>query len=300
MSVDMIIRNWFISLFCCLIYSHASVADALSLWRIDQDEATVFLLGSVHALKDDLYPLDQQIERAFKQSDKAVFEVDLELASSYEMSVLLQQEGTYASPQTIDTELTSKTRHLLFDYLNDNGLELVDFRRMRPWLLTLRIGMMELGNLGYKPELGIDLYYQRKARQLGKPILQMETYSQQILLLASDSPEIQDISLRSSLEELEHLPSMIDDLILAWQEGAADRMYELSTLPAERYPQLKDQMSRLLDKRNLRMAEKIRGYLKTDETYFVVVGALHMGGPQGLLALLRNHYKVIQLHQSGS
>ncbi len=41
---------------------------------------------------------------------------------------------------------------------------------------------------------------------------------------------------------------------------------------------------------------KIEGYLRSEKTYFVVAGAAHMGGANGVLALLRHRgYRIEQL-----
>ncbi|MFQ5733566.1 MAG: TraB/GumN family protein, partial [Planctomycetaceae bacterium] len=40
------------------------------LWKVESDKGTVYLLGSVHAAKKELYPLDKVIRTAFDDSDK--------------------------------------------------------------------------------------------------------------------------------------------------------------------------------------------------------------------------------------
>ncbi len=273
-------------------------AQPLSLWRIDNNDARVYLLGSVHALRPDVYPLAAEIDAAFEESDKTVFEVDLSLESSYQVSALMQQKGTYPHPQTIDSQISPATLERLKAYFSSNNLQISDFRRMRPWLISLQIGIYELGKLGYDPDLGIDLYYQKKARASGKPIMQLETLAEQIDLLAGDPVDTQDISLRALLEEIDDMDSQIKDLMAAWQQGAVDHMYELSTRSSQNYPELVEQLSRLLDQRNARMAEKINAYLNTKQSYFVVIGALHMGGPNGILALLGKDHRIVQLQHS--
>jgi hypothetical protein len=82
----------------------------------------------------------------------------------------------------------------------------------------------------------------------------------------------------------------------AWQEGEADKMYEISVQSSLDHPELEAQLNRLLDDRNVAMVKKIDSYLATADTYFVVVGALHMGGPRGILRLLGKDHDVVQLH----
>jgi len=81
----------------------------------------------------------------------------------------------------------------------------------------------------------------------------------------------------------------------AWREGDADTMYQLTVDSVKEYPKLQSQMNRLVFSRNMKMIDKVREYLNTDGRYMVVVGALHMGGPQGLINLLAKDYEVIQV-----
>ena len=84
-------------------------------------------------------------------------------------------------------------------------------------------------------------------------------------------------------------------LVEAWQQGAADRMLEMTLVSTARYPELSVQMNSLIYERNTKMVHKIREYAATNGTYLVVVGALHMGGEQGLVHLLSQDYSVVQL-----
>ncbi|MFT6753062.1 MAG: hypothetical protein ACJA2O_003254 [Candidatus Azotimanducaceae bacterium] len=271
---------------------------ALSLWQIDHEDAQVYLLGSVHALKPEHYPLPISIEEAFTASDNAVFEIDLAKLSSYEIALVMQALSTFPRPRSLESELSQSTLTLLSEYLKRNDLKMASFSQFKPWRVALQIALLEMSSFGYKTELGIDQYFQDKARVEGKPIYQLENFREQIALLASDSIELQDLSLRATIIESESVETMIRELVSAWQRGAADEMYNLSTQDKDKYPELSNQMERLLDKRNVKMAKTISQYLEQDGTYFVVVGALHMGGPMGLVKLLSKDYVVEQIYDT--
>jgi len=51
--------------------------DKTFMWRVQRGGATVYLLGSVHAMKEDAYPLPSAMETAFDSVEKLVFEIDL-------------------------------------------------------------------------------------------------------------------------------------------------------------------------------------------------------------------------------
>jgi uncharacterized protein YbaP (TraB family) len=85
-------------------------------------------------------------------------------------------------------------------------------------------------------------------------------------------------------------------LLQSYSSPAAIEQMPLAADKLER--QLADQLTRILDTRNHEMAKKIRNYLQTSSEYFIVVGALHMGGPNGLIALLSEDHEIQQVHHS--
>lgn len=269
----------------------------LSLWQIKHGEAVVYLLGSVHALKPEHYPLSQKIEAAYQASDTTVFEIDIAKVSSYDTAQIMRKFGAYTAPQSVESELSEETLLLLNEYIEAEKFQNGVFSTLKPWMISLRIALYEMTKSGYESSLGIDQYFQSKARKEGKPILQLETFLEQIELLAGDTAALQDMSLRATLLERESVNAIIGELVSAWQRGAADEMYAISTRDENRYPELKDQMEKLLDDRNVKMASKIRAFLTGEGTYFVVVGALHMGGPMGLLTILGDDYKITQISE---
>lgn len=268
---------------------------ALSLWTLEHDEAKIYLLGSIHVMKPDMYPLAEPILMAFAEAEKVVFEVDLTKLDAVEAGRLIAQKGLYTSPRTISHDLQPETMALLKDYLEDSNLQMDRVERLKPWYLMVTIAQMELARLGYESEYGIDQYLQKRAVEEGKPILQLETFAQQIEILSGDSMLIQDLSLRASLAQIPSFESDLQSLIDAWRRGAADQMIDLALASARDYPELTEQMSRLIFDRNEKMAHKIREYAATSGTYLVVVGALHMGGDKGLVRLLDRDFAVKQL-----
>ncbi|MCZ6503646.1 MAG: TraB/GumN family protein, partial [Gammaproteobacteria bacterium] len=265
-------------LFGLLIFQNANSEQRhLCLWSFESDEARIYLLGSIHAMKPDMYPLASPIVEAFEKADKVVFEVDLTKLNAYEMNQVMQQKGMYASPDLIQNDLKPDTLLLLMEYLEANRMALDQVEQMKPWYLMLTIGQRELTRLGFDAELGIDRYLQQLALQEEKEILQLETFSEQIDMLSSDPMSLQELSLRVSLEERQTVAGDLKDLVDAWQDGDADKMLDLTLRSTRRYPELTKQMDTLIDKRNIKMTDKIHEYASTTGTYLVVVGALHMG-----------------------
>lgn len=264
----------------------------ISLWSVQSDNSHIYLLGSMHALTPDFYPLYEEFDKAFEQADTLVVEVNLNAISEQEISIKLQQMGTYQTG-SLQENISPETLDLLKDYLNNTGQQLSAYNNLRPWFISLQISMQLLSSAGYDPELGIDQHYLYKA--IGKKeILELETFGEQMHILASDPAEIQDLSLRASLQEVDRTSSDLARLIAAWQKGDEDEIFRIATRPIRRYPALEVQLNRLIDARNMKMVDKIRQYLDRPGTYLVIVGALHMGGKNGIINLLRQDFEVIQ------
>ena len=267
----------------------------LSLWKIVNDDNVVYILGSIHAMKEDMYPLPGPIMEAFETAEVTVFEVDLMQIDREEIVEIMKSRGSYEPPASIYDDLSDETTELLEEYLRETKINIDRVRYLRPWHLSLNIGVMELSRLGYKTELGLDQHLQHLAVKQGKEIQELESFDQQIKILYSDSIDIQDLSLRVSLRDRAKMAEELESMVVAWRNGDADQMYQLTLDSVSEYPELQSQMNRLVLSRNVKMVNKIRSYLEDGRNYLIVAGTLHMGGPQGIIKLLAKDYEVDQL-----
>jgi uncharacterized protein YbaP (TraB family) len=277
--------------------AHATDADVPQkhfLWKVTGPKGVVYLLGTVHVAKPELYPLPAVIEERFKQADTLVEEVDLGEATNTAQHFILE-EGTYPLTDTVANHLTEITSARLATYFENSGKEAA-IARMKPWLISLMILRLDTKRQGYDPALGLDKHFTDEARQAHKPVEGLETVESQLRLFSSLSDEFQDRLLLSSLLESEEGGERIDQMLHAWQTGDADAMREILYRDARDYPQLKPLMKTMLDDRNDAMTKQIEGFLRTPRTFFVAVGAGHLVGDRGILDQLRQeHFQVEQL-----
>ena len=167
----------------------------LSLWKITNHDNEVYILGSIHAMKEDMYPLPGPIMEAFDAAEVTVFEVDLMQIDRGEIAEIMKVRGSYEPPASIYDDLADETVKLLAEYLRETKISVEQVRFLKPWHLSLNIGVMELSRLGYKTELGLDQHLQQLAVLQGKEIQELESFDQQIQILSSDPLDIQDLSL---------------------------------------------------------------------------------------------------------
>lgn len=261
------------------------------LWRVDGGASTVYLLGSVHALRQDDYPLPTVIQEAFEQSRVMAFEVDFDTMTSGAMSMLAK--GTLDGDETLRAvlppELWSRTK----ERLEASGLPAAGFSKMRPWMVALTLTSFELMRVGYDPAYGVDQHFWTLAGDRGLRRIGLETVDDQIGLFASLGAEESVEFLAYTLDELDTLEGMMDELAADWRQG---RLVQIEALMAEGrrdYPEL---MEKIADDRNREWLPAVVELAEGKEPAMVVVGALHLIGDTGLVALLREKgYTVTQL-----
>lgn len=284
---------------CCVsLLAWPAFAGKLCLWKFSSAHAVVYLLGSVHALAPAHYPLPAAMNRAFQESDTLIVEVNTVKTSGHETAMMMRKHGFYPASETIEEHLSADTLRILKAYLHKHDRSLDEYHRMKPWMLGLTLGVEVLRGAGLDPALGIDRHFMQRA--VGrKTILELETLQQQIDLLAGDPPEIQDLALRASVLELYGAEAHLEDLITAWSQGDIESMLLASRQSMATYPPLMQQFERALDERNRSMVDTIKEFIARGGTFLAIVGALHMGGDNGIINLLGKEYNIVQLSDDG-
>jgi len=291
-----------LSMFIVLVFVSLAiyVQDALSqpqksfLWRVESGTSTVYMLGSLHFFKKEIYPLNKRIETAFDQAGNLVVEANVNDITKIDIQKLIQN-AFYSDKGTLEKHVSTEAYELIKKESGRLGLPLELVNKQKPWFLALVFESMELLRLGFDPNYGIDQYFLSKAAGK-KKILELENLDYQIDLLSKFSDEEQELFLRYTLKDLDILSRELDELTKAWISGDArgvESVMRRSMVEDERISSVYD---KLILERNRNMASKIDDFLRTKETYFVIVGAGHLVGDQGIIEILkRKGYLVEQL-----
>ncbi len=256
------------------------------LWKATSPTATVYLFGSIHVARKEMYPLHASIQEAFAASDTLVVEIDGEKNGQRAAAKKMQAKGMYPTGDSLFKHLDDEVAKLLREYLTERGMAEETITTFKPWMTGLLIMMTEIQRIGLDPELGMDKHFLKQARDK-KPIRELETIEEQIDLFDGMSEKIQSLFVKSSIVEGRRMKEQMDDLIEAWSAGDPERMQEKLLESIEEYPDLKPLQHRMFDARNVKMAEKVEGYLKEKGTFFVIAGAGHMVGKKGIVELLK-------------
>ncbi|MEY2520325.1 MAG: uncharacterized protein QOF24_2084 [Verrucomicrobiota bacterium] len=281
----------FLLFFAALVVGGAR-AEATSgcIWKITGPTGgTLYLGGSIHALRSTDYPLPSGYNRAFDTSTRVALEVDpkaLETSSSG-----LLKAGKYPKGDNLKNHVDPRT----YDYLRRLfGLLKIPeekFSLYRPWCLVLLLESPSSG--GFSHDLGVDEFVMNRARANGKAIVGLESSDEHSAVYSGLSERQSEALLLVSLIPTGNTGGGRDQVLNAWRRGDVESLSRSLHAAYVDFPLFAD---RMLGARNRRWVPKLEGYLRSGQTYFVVVGAAHLGGGDGLLALLRaRNCKVEQL-----
>ena len=257
------------------------------LWQINSNTATVYLLGSIHVAKPDFYPLNDKIEQSYQKSDALVVEININNLDMKSMMKRIILPGR----ETLESKLSKKTYEKLKKIFEKNNIPETMFYKYKPWFAVMMITMMDVKNSGYDQNLGIDKYFLDKAKKDKKKIIELESAKQQFDIFDIDLKNYQDEFVKYTLEDSDNTIEMIDSLAAYWKQGNIKEMNKLINQPIAKDSSFKIINEVLITNRNKKMAKKIIDFLKTDKTYFVVVGAGHLIGDNGIIKLLSKKSK---------
>ncbi|MDR1086349.1 MAG: TraB/GumN family protein [Deltaproteobacteria bacterium] len=255
------------------------------LWQVtDSRGHELYLMGSFHVGNAGIYPLNEAISQAFARSTRLAVEIDINSLSDADSGFMLK--NAYNPPDlTLDAQLSPRTRALLpkaFKFIPQAVIQ-----RMRPWFASMLLEIQSLAASGYSEVFGLDLYFLTQARARQIPILELESFQEQMTFFVNLSPDENDLFLWGTLEELDREQAVFDQFLAAWKEGDAEKFYTAATESLRKYPELKPINDRLIIQRNWNMAARIAPwFLERGQVTFVVVGAAHLVGPDGLPSLM--------------
>jgi uncharacterized protein len=255
------------------------------LWAVRSPGAPVtYLMGSLHVLTPEFYPLAARIEQAFAASTVLIEEVDIDQMTSPATIMALIGKAMFMDGRTLDQVIAPELYKKVLASADKAGLPALAIERMKPWMAAVSLTMPALKAAGYNTELGVDKHFFEKAKTAGMERRALETVDYQFDRLDQMPPAVQEAMLRSVIADIDTQLANVKSIAEAWSRG------ETSTI--ERYllgallesPELYD---RLLVERNKNWVAPVEECLRQKKSCFIVVGAAHLVGPHSLVALLQ-------------
>ena len=267
----------------------------LSLWLAEGESNKVYLLGSVHLLREQDHPLPDAIDLAYQDAETIFMEIDMDDLDAVAMQAAVTRLGILKDGRTLrdlmGEELYAQAETAAAAIDIPLGLLL----QSEPWLAAITVQQMALARIGFDPQYGVEMFFSSRAAADGKTILGFETFEEQLTFLDSLSIGAQRELLLQTLSESRDIERLMDDVIEAWRVGDTDYLETTILADFRQYPELHE---KIVEERNRRWVERIDELLDHEEDYLVIVGALHLVGEEGVPELLADRgVEIRQLRQ---
>lgn len=256
------------------------------LWKVSDADSSVYLLGSFHLLTADDYPLPREVEAAFGDAEHVVFEISPADLADPAIAQQAVAAARFDDGRTLSGVLSPNLRGAFARLLADRGIVPAQFDAFEPWFVNLTLVVGLAGEMGYSAEHGLDQHVMRKAAEAGKPVSGLETVAEQMRALDSTPISEQVSALADFVEKPAETRTMLGQLHDAWRRGDAAKLDRLTRVEMQRET---PQSYRIINvERNrawLPQLQKMLAHPQDDA--LVVVGAMHLLGPDGLVEQLR-------------
>lgn len=263
--------------------------DKSFLWKVSGGAVPCYLLGSIHLLKPEMYPLKSAINDAFDSSGSLVLELNGSLPENTKKIAAAVKTGVFTGDSTIRQAIAAPLYDSLLRYVEKYGLKAENVLKLKPWMATIVLQQIQMRALGLSVEYGVEQHFNNKKGK--REILELETVEEQMGLLASMDGEA---FLRYSLQDLDKSEKMMRVMLRAWSCGNLEvlRSIVIDEVPSDQ----ESMLDKILYERNERMARKISSIIKQKKRAFVVVGAAHLLGERSVQNYLKKAgYSVEQL-----
>lgn len=255
------------------------------VWAVRGAHNTVYLAGSMHLLPPEDATLPVAFERAYRDSARLVMEMDLGHLDSEAASSWMLAHGTLPPGTQLRAVVGDARYERVRAAAQQLGLPLVALDHQTPWMVGIELTDLAYANAGYDSDAGVEQQLLRRAQADSKPIAGLETLQEELGGLAALSAEDQVHMLEQTLDDLPDLQPQMREVLSAWRTGDTQR---LGQLLAEEYRSFPSLYEPLVTVRNQRWLPQVEALLRGSDNALVVVGALHVAGPGGLLERLRH------------
>lgn len=258
------------------------------LWKATKGDNTIYLLGSIHIGNTELYPFNQTLKNAFKESDSLIIE-----ANTFNNPQGMQdfiQIAMYSDGTTLKDHVSEETYNKAIQVFDKYNLPKDQYIKFKPWSIANDLSVIDMSNSNSLQDaaqaatLGIDMYFITSAITTAKPIVELEGLKYQAELFDGLSSETQEMYLNNSLDSIlnttDSSKSESAQLTELWQKQWQDgNISDFITSYTKAYKKSQGEITQmLLGERDKNMTEKLSTLLEKEgkSTYFVVVGVAHL------------------------
>lgn len=264
--------------------SLAAMADS-SVWKVSKDNDHVFIGGTIHVLPETEFPLPKEFLEAYKNTDLIVLEAQLPDPTDAAAQQAMIAQMSYSDGETLQSILKPNTFKLLTNYFDSIGSNVHQFTSFKPGFVISIMALIELQKADISGE-GVDAYFEEQALKDKKNIHYLETAEMQFTMLSNLGKGYEDDFIEANLELNSSFTDFFQETLDAWRVGDAVKLENLINIAAIESDE--KSYDALFTSRNKNWVPKIEDLFKNKSKEFILVGAGHLFGQDGLIALLKS------------
>ncbi|MBQ0729459.1 MAG: TraB/GumN family protein [Oleispira antarctica] len=266
-----------------------------SVWQVSNGDNTIYLGGTFHMLMPQDYPLPKEFEQVYKKVNWLVFETDIAELDTPDFQKKFLKAMSLPNGQILADQLSPQAYSGLIHYAAKNNIDTGRLQHFKPQMIALIVTLEELKKYGLTAQ-GVDSFMGDKASLDGKMVTKLESIDEQINYIATMSEGYESELILQTLEDIQVLSRDLTIMRDAWRSGNSHDLFETGISPMKKdYPQI---YHSLLVERNNNWLPKIERLIKQSESKFILVGALHLIGEDGLLEQLKRRGYQVQQYNS--
>lgn len=258
----------------------------------------IVFLGSMHAAKDDFYPMPEKIAKPFNEAEVVAFECDTDGQASIEMQFQMQKDMLLTDGSTLSDHISPEAYKIFAEQVEALGSSAELYDSYKPWAAYEMLSALFIRTSDVKAANGIDYYLLDKTKTDGKKLMELEHPKVQLDMVTELPDETYDVLLRiSEGETKESFNENYETLYNTWLAGDLDGMEQMTVisdadalkefgLTDEEITLIENRDKIQLDDRNIGMAKGIKELFNSGKKTFVCVGCAHYLGEKGIIALL--------------
>jgi uncharacterized protein YbaP (TraB family) len=268
----------------------------VTLWQVDGNTNSIFILGSIHLLRNSDYPIPSVIYGAYDEAEVLIMELDMDDMDPMRTQALVRELGMIADGNSLEDVIGERAYAKAAALADDLQIPLTMLAGSKPWLAAVMVETLILTRVGFDPMQGIEMHLMTKAGNDGKQLLGFETERQQLEMLDGLSLGAQRDMLLQTLKDGGRIEELLDKIIDAWRHGDTAYMEQTLLSDMSGYDELYDTI--VVD-RNRDWVRQIDGLLDDRDDYLIVVGTMHLVGQDGVPQLLQKRgLEVTQMQQN--
>lgn len=279
--------SWIFTPLLILIYIILSTAEALPFYQLTKGKQTLYLVGTMHLGKKDDH-LSEKLQDAINRSDEVILEIDPQQAQK--IGPLL--ETLRCDKPCLHQDLKE---NLIYEL---NKISKININNMSAPLAYLTLTIDSFTKLGFESRFGTERLITQHANAYQIPLSGLETAEEQVDLIKKIPLKLIIADLKLLVTELDYVQAEINTFYSIWQEGDIESLFDSvhdDELIKKKYQDYEDvitmyqhYMQSVISERNHRFIDRLLTKIPAESTTLIAVGALHLGGEEGLIRLLKN------------